>query len=65
MAKKDTTGGGNARVLVDCHLGKINDVVSLGEDELKSALAAGLIDNDDAAVKFAEALKPAENSEQA
>lgn len=58
MAKKDTpnsnSAGADARVLVDCHLGKVNDVVTLDADALEAA--GSLVDSDPAAVAFARAL---------
>lgn len=44
-----------ARVLVDCDLGKCNDVVELDAAEAKAQ--AGVVDTDPAAVKYAESLK--------
>lgn len=44
-----------ARVLLDCGLGKANDVVELTEAEAKSA--AGQVDTDPTAVAYAESLK--------
>lgn len=46
-----------ARVLSDCEYGKANDVVSLTAAELKQAEAAGQVDSNKAAVKYALSLK--------
>lgn len=46
-----------ARVLTDCLHGKANDVVNLTAAELKQAEAAGQVDSDKAAVKYANSLK--------
>ena len=46
-----------ARVLMDCALGRANDVVSLIALDLKTAEAAGMADSDKAAVKYALSLK--------
>jgi len=43
----------SARVLVDCQLGKANDMVELDAGALKNAEAAGLVDSDKAAVAYA------------
>lgn len=48
-----------ARVLTDCQHGKVNDVVNLTAAELKQAEAAGQVDSDKAAVKYANSLKAA------
>lgn len=48
-----------ARVLTDCVHGKVNDVVNLSAAELKQAEAAGQVDSDKAAVKYANSLKAA------
>lgn len=48
-----------ARVLTDCVHGKANDVVNLTAAELKQAEAAGQVDSDKAAVKYANSLKAA------
>lgn len=42
------------RVLVDCHLGKCNDVVSIEATELQSL--AGVVDASPEAVAYAESL---------
>lgn len=44
------------RVLVDCALGKPNDVVALSESEAKAAAAEGIADPAPAAVAYAEKL---------
>ena len=58
MAKKDNqnsnSAGADARVLVDCHLGKVNDVVTLDADALVAA--GGLVDSSPDAVAFARTL---------
>jgi hypothetical protein len=46
-----------ARVLTDCEYGKANDVVSLTAAELKQAEAAGQVDSNKAAVKYALSIK--------
>jgi len=43
-----------ARVLVDSHFGKINDVVLVSKDEAKDAV--GVVDTSKAAVAYAESL---------
>jgi len=53
--KKQASGDVKARVLVDCHLGKVDDVVTLEAAEI--AQCAGLVDADPAAVAYAESLK--------
>lgn len=59
MAKKKAAEGQvKARVLVDCHLGKIDEVVTLEATEV--AQCAGLVDADPAAVAYAESLKGTE-----
>jgi len=56
MAKKQAAEGQvKARVLVDCHLGKVDEVVALEAAEV--AQCAGLVDADPAAVAYAESLK--------
>ena len=47
------------RVLVDCALGKPNDVVALSESEAKAAAAEGIADPAPAAVAYAEKLASA------
>jgi len=54
MAEAKTT---KARVLVACEHGEPNDVVALDADTLKAAKAAGVVDDEAAAVKYAESLK--------
>ena len=55
MAKKDaTTGTVKARVLLDCDLGKCNEVVEISSDRL--AELAGVVDADSGAVAYAESL---------
>ena len=44
-----------ARVLVNCDLGKPNDVVEIDADQVKSL--EGVVDTAPAAVKYAESLK--------
>lgn len=51
-----------ARVLVECSLGKPNDVVTLSEAEAKSAQADGIADANPAAVAYAEKLARAANA---
>lgn len=46
-----------ARVLLDCDLGKADDVVSLTAAELKALEAAGKVDGHASAVKYALGLK--------
>lgn len=52
-----------ARVLTDCEHGKVNDVVNLTAAELKQAEAAGQVDSDKAAVKYANNLKAAKSDQ--
>lgn len=57
MAKKsDAAAGGEARVLVDCHLGRVNDIIELDAGALADAKGAGLVDDDHGAVAFARTL---------
>lgn len=49
-----------ARVLLNCHLGEINDVVSLPADEAKLAEENGQIDTSKAAVAYAAGLTSAD-----
>jgi hypothetical protein len=44
-----------ARVLLDCELGKCNDVVEVDEKQAKSL--AGVVDTSPEAVEYAESLK--------
>jgi hypothetical protein len=44
-----------ARVLVDCELGKVNDVVEVDAKQAKAL--AGVVDTDPDAVAYAESLK--------
>lgn len=44
------------RVLVDCALGNVNDVVELAAGQAKAAAAQGLVDTDPAAVAYAQSL---------
>jgi hypothetical protein len=48
------------RLLIDCELGKANDVVELSAAEAKEAEAGGYGDSDKAAVAYALSLKSAE-----
>ena len=59
MAKKETKteGATKARILVDCNLGNVNDVVEISEEQVTAALEAGLIDVSDEAVAYAESLQ--------
>ena len=45
------------RVLVSCEHGEPNDVVELDAAALKSAKSSGAVDDDSAAVEYAESLK--------
>ncbi|SPB16520.1 hypothetical protein NOV72_03719 [Caballeronia novacaledonica] len=54
MAEAKTT---KARVLVASEHGEPNDVVELDAGTLKAAKAAGVVDDDADAVKYAESLK--------
>ncbi len=56
MATKQKAGEGQvkARILVDCDLGKINEVVVVDEAALKGLV--GVVDADPAAVSYAESL---------
>lgn len=57
MAKKnEVASNGEARVLVDCHLGRVNEIVELAPDALADAESSGLVDSDPSAVAFARAL---------
>lgn len=44
------------RVLVDCHLGKVNDVVTLDAESVSHAQAHGLVDAAPEAVAYAESI---------
>lgn len=46
-----------ARVLVDCALGSINDVIEVPSDAVKAHESAGLIDTEKAAVAYALSLR--------
>lgn len=46
-----------ARVLVDCALGRINDVIEVPSDAVKAHESAGLIDTEKAAVAYALTLR--------
>jgi len=50
------------RVLVDCALGRVNDVVTLSGAALKGAKAAGQVDNDPDAVAYALGLDQNKNA---
>lgn len=45
------------RILVDCHYGYCNDVVSINTTEIKEAKQAGFVDDHPDAVKYAESLR--------
>jgi hypothetical protein len=51
MAKEKLIKG---RVLVDCSLGKCNDVVQIQEDQVKTL--SGVVDTDPGAVAYAESI---------
>lgn len=55
MAKKENGATVKARVLVDCDLGKCNDVVEIDETQVPSL--AGVVDTHPDAVAYAESLK--------
>ena len=55
-AKPEASKKVKLRVLVDCALGKPNDVVALSESEAKAAAAEGIADPAPAAVAYAEKL---------
>ena len=44
-----------ARVLVDCHLGKVDDIIEISKDQAEAA--QGQVDTDPAAVAYAQSLK--------
>jgi hypothetical protein len=46
------------RILVDCHLGRCNEVVSLNTTEIKEIKQSGLIDDHPDAVRYAEGHLP-------
>ena len=49
-----------ARVLVDCGLGKINEVIDVASDAVKGLEAEGQIDSSKSAVTYALSLAPKE-----
>ncbi|GJH05028.1 hypothetical protein [Paraburkholderia terrae] len=55
--KKAVVKGTKVRVLVSCEHGEPNDVVVLDAETIKAAKQHGAIDDDAAAVKYAESLK--------
>jgi hypothetical protein len=52
-----------ARVLVDCALGKVNDVVEIDAKQVKAL--AGTVDIDPEAVAYAESIAPPPAEKQA
>ncbi len=56
MAKTKAAAEGKikVRILVDCDLGKCNEVVEVDADQVSSL--AGLVDSDPAAVEYAESV---------
>ena len=57
MATKKQTTATKVRVLVEGHYGKPDDVIELEGEELAQALASGQVDDNPAAVAYAESLK--------
>ena len=57
MATKQQTGATKVRVLVDGAFGKPDDVIALEGEELAQALASGQVDDNPAAVAYAESLR--------
>jgi hypothetical protein len=56
MPKENPTGPAAARVLRDCHLGKVNDVVELDAEALAAEKADGSVDDHPDAVAYAQSL---------
>jgi hypothetical protein len=57
-AKNASKGGlRKVRLLVDGHLGRVNQVVELGEEEITAAVGGGLADDTPEAVAYAENLE--------
>lgn len=56
MATKKQTGTTKLRVLVEGAFGKPDDVIALEGEELAQALASGQVDDNPAAVAYAESL---------
>ena len=57
MATKKQTTATKVRVLVEGSYGKPDDVIELEGEELAQALASGQVDDNPAAVAYAESLK--------
>ncbi len=57
MATKKQTGATKLRVLVEGAFGKPDDVIELEGEELAQAMASGQVDDNPAAVAYAESLK--------
>lgn len=51
--------GVEVRVLLDCDIGDVDDVVILGPDEVAAGVAAGRVDPHPDAVAYAKSTKPA------
>lgn len=60
----DLSLGIKARVLLDCNVGRADDVVELDKPTLKAAKETGLVDDHPDAVKHAEALKAAKTEKK-
>ena len=57
MATKKQAAATKVRVLVEGAFGKPDDVIELEGEELAQALASGQVDDNPAAVAYAESLK--------
>ena len=57
MATKKPAHATKVRVLVEGHYGKPDDVIQLDGEELAQALASGQVDDNPAAVAYAESLQ--------
>lgn len=57
MATKKQAQATKVRVLVEGHYGKPDDVIELEGEALAQALASGQVDDNPAAVAYAESLK--------
>jgi hypothetical protein len=56
MPKENPTGPVAVRVLRDCHLGKVDDVVELDAETLEPAKADGCVDDHPDAVAYIQSL---------
>lgn len=59
-SKSKAQGSVEVRVLQACDHGDVNDVVTIGKEDLAGAKSLGLVDDDPEAVKYARSLKKTE-----